>query len=215
MAEYILDLFEAETTRGEAELTVAGFHRQFCWVNSAMPPAQKLLKEWRLREPLELRSPAPLPVIRAVISTALHWGWTSFALCMWLGFVCLLRPGEICGLKKEDIRFYTGQFRALGFRRIGVVVIHKPKTRKVGARKQHVRIEEAPLLKVLALFLARLALGELLWPFSQAPMANRLAAVLAFLGCPEFFPLAGLRAGGATHMWTMFRRFELLRLKGR
>ena len=78
----------------------------------------------------------------------------------------------------------TSQFRPREFRRLGVLILQKPKTRKVGARKQHVLIEEAPLLTVLALFLSLLEAGEALWPFTQATFANRLAAVLDFLGCP-------------------------------
>ena len=131
MSQYILDLFEDEATRDEAEIAVLGFQRKFWWQKMAMAPAWKLLKEWRLREPLELRAPAPVAVVRAVISTALSWGWTSFALCVWLGFVCLLRPGEICLLKKEDVRLVTSQFRPREFRRLGVLILNKPKTRKV------------------------------------------------------------------------------------
>ena len=60
MSQYVLDLFEDEATRDEAEIAVLGFQRQFWWQKTAMAPASKLLKEWRLREPLELRSPAPV-----------------------------------------------------------------------------------------------------------------------------------------------------------
>lgn len=215
MTEYIMDLSEDDVTRGEAELAILGFQRQFWWMKPACQPAWRLLKEWRLREPVELRSPASSMLVRAVMRTALSWDWPAFAICVWLGFSCLRRPGELCEMVKEDIRLQAHGSSSWTFRDVAVVIVKKPKARKVAARRQHVLLEERGLLRVLVVFLASLSAGEKLWPFTQATFANRLRVILEFLGCPDLFPPSGLRAGGATHHWLAFRNFGLLRLKGR
>ena len=69
-----------------------------------MRPAWKMLREWKLRETVELRSPASVQLLRAVMSVGLAWNWTAFAICMWLGLSCLLRPEEICALRRRDVR---------------------------------------------------------------------------------------------------------------
>ena len=70
-------------------------------IDSAKPAtalAWKHLKEWALREPVELRSPVPLEVIRACIGLALAWDWVALALLLWLGSSGLMRPGELFAL---------------------------------------------------------------------------------------------------------------------
>ena len=134
MAEFVVDAFEEDETRGDTEIVVLGYQRKFWWTQPAMRPAFKLLREWRLREPVELRKPAPVQVVRAVMGVALAWNWPAFALITWIGSHCLLRPGEMCGILKSHVRLLSGTLRVLSFKDIGVIILNRPKTRKTAAR---------------------------------------------------------------------------------
>ncbi len=94
-------------------------------------------------------------------------------------------------------------------------MILKPKTRKIGARRQHVMIEDRLLLRALKCFLRTLSARERIWPFSLATFGRRLERILEALGCPGAFTPGGLRAGGATHFWMIYRDQGSVRLRGR
>ena len=192
-----------------------GFQRRYWWLKVATTPAWRLLKEWQLREPLEVRTPASPELVRAVISVAFSWDWMAVGALVWLGFHCILRPGELCELRKTDLRLDLGGGSTASYRGVGVCVINKPKTRKTAARRQHVLIEDKALMWFLSLFLGLLRPLEKIWPFSPATFSKRLERILEFLKCVGAFPAAGLRAGGATHHFLTFRDVQLLRLRGR
>ena len=94
-------------------------------------------------------------------------------------------------------------------------VVRKPKTRKVGPRRQHVLIKDRLLLRVLRAFLSFLLPGEKVWPFELATFGRRLERILKTLGAVGAFTPGGLRAGGATHYWMVFRNQGLVSLRGR
>jgi hypothetical protein len=136
-------------------------------------------------------------------------------ILLWLGWHCLLRPGELADLLSNDIHLDLGGGETASYRNTGVTVIRKPKTRKVAARRQHVLIEDPALMWILRIFLGLLGPFERLWPFHQATFSKRLESILIFLECKGAFPAAGLRAGGATHFFLTFRNVQYLRLRGR
>ena len=51
-----------------------------------------------------MRNPVSPEILRAAISLSFAWEWYAFGVCLWLGWHCLLRPGEICDVIKEDPR---------------------------------------------------------------------------------------------------------------
>ena len=93
------------------------------------------------------RIPITMYLLEALVLTALTFGfqcnrvaegrkWWGAAIGWWLGFVGLLRPGEVLGLRWRDIVFPSGASDP------GVVlVIRVPKTRRVW-RTQFVLVED-------------------------------------------------------------------------
>ena len=75
--------------------------------------------------------------------------WIGCALDWWLGFVCLLRPGEILNLRCQDVSLPEGQ--GVEIEELGaVVVIRQPKTRRVW-KEQFVTCKDPALVKVVEL----------------------------------------------------------------
>ena len=73
LGEYVSLLFEKDEVRGAAEHAVLGFQRRFWWLKPATQPAWRLVSEWHLREPVEMRRPVSPVLLRACIAVALSW----------------------------------------------------------------------------------------------------------------------------------------------
>ncbi len=74
---------------------------------------------------------------------ALAAGCGSLAALLALEFHCLLRPGEMHKLRRQDVRL-PGD--AWWHSAVGMVVINDPKTARYGARVQHVVIRDKVVL---------------------------------------------------------------------
>ena len=67
--------FEEGRTRTNTEAGVLAFKEAFFWTRTQLHPTWRRLREWRLREPVEMRNPATEEATAAMMSTALAWGW--------------------------------------------------------------------------------------------------------------------------------------------
>lgn len=197
------------------DLAVGGllkFSQRFWWCRPHIRPCWDLIEEWEYREPGEHRTPAHPVIVRACIALCLAWCWVRVAVMLWVGFHCLLRPGELIDLKVGDFRYMPGRRGAWGFY---VVVVREPKTRRRYARVQHVIAEELLLVMLIYYSLRFRDASEYFYGFTSSTLNKRLSTILAALGVPDLFTLAGLRAGGATWEWLTNRNFSDLRLRGR
>ena len=162
-----------------------------------LKPAWVLLTKWERLEPTVHRTPMPEPIVWAMISLAVTWGWNSWACATLVCFLGCCRIGEILGasraelltpadLLQRDLRYY--------------VIFREPKTRGRGARVQHVAIDLEP---VHAAFIDRtwgpLKRSEPLFPGSPGVFRRRWDKLLSVLEVPPVFKLTPgcLRGGGA------------------
>eukprot|EP00969_Alexandrium_andersonii_P339091 14988347-Alexandrium_andersonii.AAC.1 len=67
----------------------------------------------------------PWLLLRAMVVLALAWRWADVAAMLALGFAALLRPGELRGLKRQNLVFAE----ELGQRGFFLAQIPKPKMR--------------------------------------------------------------------------------------
>ena len=209
LCDFVAYEFERGTARGEVESAVLSFKERFDWTRLMLHPVWARIREWKLREPVEMRAPASEELTRSLMSCALSWGWWRTALIIYLAFHCMLRPSDHLPLIWEDIRLLAGNFK------VAVLVIKGPKTRKTGARRQHVLIEDVFLLRLLRDLLMRMPPAERIMPLTYAAFSNRLRKLLAAVGVPGAITPSSFRAGGATWHWLKRRNFHELRLRGR
>lgn len=213
LTAWIKHCYDAGHTK---DLVVGGllkFSQKFWWCRPNIRPCWDLIGEWEYREPGEHRTPAHPIIVRACIATCLAaWHWVRVAVLLWVGFHCLLRPGELTDLKVSDFRYVPGRRGRWGFY---IIVVREPKTRRRFARVQHVVAEEKWLVVLIYYSLRYRDSADYFYTFTSNILNKRLSTVLAALGVPDLFTLAGLRAGGATWEWLTNRHFSDLRLRGR
>ena len=174
---------------------------------------------WMRSEPSSHHVAVPIPIILALVATALCWGWTRVAGCLALGFSGLLRPGEITGAFRRDLLLprdvaFTTSFALLSIR--------EPKSRFTYARHQAAKVDSEDFLRVLELAFGNLRDGEKLWPMSAQTLRSRFKSLLKALQLPtESIPglrsldLGSLRSGGATFIIQVSENAEICRRRGR
>lgn len=135
-------------------------------------------------------------------------------MAYWLGFACLLRPGELLGLRRGDISLpETGgrEWEELG----AVIIIRQPKTRRVW-REQFVVCTDPSLVQWLSWWLCDVSDGRPLFNISRYHLSrcfSLLANELGLDGCG--YTLGSLRAGGATDHFQRHRNLGELQYLGR
>ena len=109
----------------------------------------KSLTPERSRVPLSCFRPAV--VVLTCLAAGAQWHgyqwrvWWSVALALWSGFVCLLQPGELLNLWRQDVCFPEeegGESHSLG----AVVIVRKPKNRRIW-RQQFVLCRDPRLVR--------------------------------------------------------------------
>lgn len=140
--------------------------------------------------------------------------WISAVLGWWLGFACLLRPGELLNLRVGDISLPEGTSQdedSLG----AVVIIRQPKTRRVW-RQQFVVTRDTTLVQWLRWFVDGKSSGRSLLGLSRYQLADCFSRVVKQLHLGEcHYTLGSLRAGGATHHFRIHRNLGELQYLGR
>ena len=109
--------------------------------------------------------------------------WISAVLGWWLGFACLLRPGELLNLRVGDISLPEGttqEEESLG----AVVIIRQPKTRRVW-RQQFVVSRDTVLVQWLRWFIDGKSPGRSLLGLSRYQLADSFSRVVKQLHLGE------------------------------
>eukprot|EP00439_Symbiodinium_sp_Y106_P018455 s819_g2.t1 len=144
--------------------------------------AWDLAHTWLAEEPYVHHTAMPAPVLVAILSTCLLWGWLKeagiFALC----FGALLRAGEAVKACRRDLVFPAD---ALWGQSYVLVRIHEPKTRGRAARHQSAKLEPADLVQLCSLAFEHQPTSSRIWPMSAQTLRRRLYLVLDRLGMPR------------------------------
>ena len=158
----------------------------------------------------------PVQVLQALVALALLYDRTDFAAALLIGFMALLRPGELVDPRVADVLLpHIVLCRPGTF----YVVIRSPKMRRLAARREHVLVAEPSVTAFLETALRGRAPKERVFPGGGADLRRVLAGLLLALGIPTGdtvgLTLASLRAGGATWLYSETRDLELVRWRGR
>jgi integrase len=151
------------------------------------------------------------------VVVAAHWRWSDVAALLLIGFLGMLRPGEGLALRFADVTFTTSS-RGLV---LAFVFVGSQKTRRLAARRQHVRLDDQFVVPLLAAA----------WPKSMAALQRRIfggsrlqwnscfTALVRELhlegGMAARLTPACLRPGGATWYYQETDSPEQVRFRGR
>jgi len=186
-------------------------------LRGCLPAAWDSAWEWRARQPGLNRIAMPPSVVRAMAVVALHWGWTDLAALILIGFLGMLRPIELLALTVQDATFTTSS-RGL---ELLFVFIGSPKTRRLAARRQHVRIDDQLVVSALRRWwpCADGAAEQHLFLGTRGDFSLMFVALLRELGLDtapgERLTPACLRPGGATWLFHETDSPDLVRFRGR
>ena len=218
---------EAAYARGErfylVNLGLVAVQRAFRLSAPLLRGAWSAVRGWRSMRPARSRVPITRYRLECMVVSALAKGWSevgalrrrwwSAALAWWVGFVCLLRPGELLGLRSGDISLPETEASSaeLG----AVLIIRRPKTRRVW-QEQFVVCPDPAVVQWLVWWMAGVRGGRPVFNLSRYMLAkcfSEVASELGLNGCT--YTLGSLRAGGATDHFQRHRNLGELQYLGR
>ena len=185
-----------------------------CWAN---------LKTWEEQRTSRLRPPIPGPIWVMCLGLARAHGitessrtqrdmWNAFAVLVEIGFVCMLRPGELINLAHSDIAlpgtFVTSQRHA-------ALRVVSPKNRRQFGEHQFVLLKHSNAIAWLESIYKPNCTSRI-WQFSRREFSDRFKQIMKELEVVDCkFTPASLRPGGATHYYGQGISIGTLRFMGR
>ena len=223
LADYAQWMWEHDKSQGALAETLNAVKLRHRQVGGKLTGAWAVRTAWALCEPGENRTPLPPTLVRALAALALIWGWPSIAALLMVGFEGSMRPSDLLGLERRDLRFASEHGEPEpGFY---VVFRHAKTAQTRGARWQHVRIHAELVLALAWSVWGTLPPNAPLfhYPGSARARGSKLAAYVSALfaalevpwGAREGFTLGGLRAGGTTAVLRHTGSLEVTRWRGR
>eukprot|EP00439_Symbiodinium_sp_Y106_P084816 s629_g26.t1 len=159
----------------------------------------------------------PAPLLIAVLTCCLLWGWVTEAGIFALSWGAILRIGEATSARRRDLILPAD---VLYMHDHVLLSIREPKTRLRVARHQAAKLEHEDLIQVVCLAFGDLQQDEILWSRSHQTLRRRLDSLLDRLGVrpaggQRAIDLGSFRPGGATHLLQISEDSELVRRRGR
>ena len=158
--------------------------------------------------------PMPEQVFLAMVALALHWEWPDVACYLVIGFLGMLRPGECVKVTPKDISFLGSGINMQSF-----VFIGKPKMRRVGPRREHIRIDDPELIPFLSWIKTHFPPDRPVFHGSALQLRQCFDSLCRALHLPtqdgKGLTPASIRAGGATFWYRKTDSTEWLRFRGR
>ena len=161
----------------------------------------------------------PVPILLAMLTTCLLWGWERVAGALAIVFGGLLRPGEVTSALRKDLLLPRDVGSTIAY---ALLSIREPKSRYTFARHQTAKVDAQDMLTVLDVAFGRLRDAEKLWPYSPQTLRQRFKSLLEVLLLPcesqpglRSLDLGSLRCGGATFIIQSTDNSELCRRRGR
>lgn len=181
------------------------------------------LRVWEERKTTQLRPPLPVAIWCVMVGLARGHGlatsnltrkfeWLCLASLLEIGFLCLLRPGELLKLKHSDFSFpgsFTNSHSHASIR------VAAPKNRRQFGEQQFVTLGNPSAIEWLRLLCCESS-EEKLWPSKPHRFVRLFKQLLKELqvDCYGFVP-ASLRPGGATMLYGCGIPNSTLRFIGR
>ena len=183
-------LYDAGTPLHYYRQLLAHVQREHSMVKPFMSSAWSVATQWQLAEPLQHRTPLPEPIMQAMISLCILWGWPRFAASLALAFY-----GKVLKCRRLDL--LTPE-NLLSSEQIIYMQIQKPKTRNKGATVQYITCNDVLATKLVSRVLGPLKPHETLFHLSPATFRKRWDKLLAKLEVSQVHRLTpgGIRGGG-------------------
>jgi len=153
-------------------------------------------KRWKSLEPSTPHVPMPRCVLLALFSLFAGYGEVEFACLILLGFSCLLRPGEMLGLRRQNLVFPEDSG---GRHELIYVCLPSHKTH-VQVGQQHVILRDLAIVRYLRTVFGSKHPDRLLFEGGDGRFLRLWAKGCAFFQLGSRYTLACLRSGGATDM---------------
>jgi len=176
----------------------------------AIPRAWRAVLAWRKKEPPKRATPFPLRVVLFLIGNFLGRANLRLAAAVAVCFGGYLRPGELLGLRRANVRF-SGYSRA-------ILTLEFTKSGQRRLMTEYVSIDDPLAVFLLASWLDRCPLdpGAVVFDMPYSDLRARLRACLAAYDLQFFgFRLYSLRRGGATYDFECHGSFDRSVIKGR
>lgn len=213
---YGLHLYETGLPRYLLVYAITSVQDLYPHFRSHMSPAWHVDRKWQLQEPGECRPVISAPVLRAMSSIALFWGWARWLAITLLGFIGMMHPAEFLNLVRRDLVFPSD---AMLNQEVMYIHLRNPKTSRF-ARRQHCRIDEALVITFAFKVFGDLSLDEKLYPGSASTYRRQWDAILSRLEVPHSKLQKGatpgvLRGSGATHLYLATEDVQKVAWRGR
>ena len=169
------------------------FHSKVCW---------DYVSRWQSLAPLTHRLPLPWKLCQAMASLALAWKWFRFALTLLIGFLGILRIGEVLKARRRDLVLPTDLLAEASDKLY--LKVKEPKTkRRGGGRVQHATVTDKALVRACEHVFGGLPPDAFLYPYSNHTFRRRWDEVLAALGVDKDLALTPgcVRGGAAVHAY--------------
>ena len=134
--EYGFSLYEKQRPQADLRDLLLGIQDLHGYARPALVDPWKVVRTWERLEPGEIRTPMPVLVLRALKAVALGWRWYRVALLLHIAYFALLRPGEVCALKRSDILLRES---AQGVEML--IRMERVKSWSRGARSQYAKVD--------------------------------------------------------------------------
>ena len=189
---------------------LAGIMRKVPWLRGRLSEAWFAMGVWSRAAPSTTRTGIDARVLRAMAALALVWEWPLVALLLLLGFHGLLRPNEMCQLRRCHIRLPSD---AQGLDSPGLILLLvRAKTRFRAGRVQSVVVTHEATNRLAERCLHRLRPQDLLLPGGGGQLRRFFSLLLGALGIVhEGLTPSSVRPGGAVHIFRAGNH-DLLRL---
>ena len=181
------------------------------------------LRVWEEQRVSRLRPPLPVPLWVMMVGLSRGHGltckhqaeskeWLVFSLLLEIGLLCMLRPGELLGLKTTDVSL-PGDL-ALGYPQ-AALRINAPKNRRQFGLEQFVTLKHPNTIAWLKTFTHERTEVKL-WPSSSGRFSRLFKQMTRELKITECrFTPGSLRPGGATMYYSRGIPISSLRFMGR
>jgi hypothetical protein len=207
LARFVQSLFDSGSPFYVGKYAVLGAQKARPELKFKLTRAWNALKSWNAKLDASHRLPIPESVVWVMAACALEEGirggpeavhWLSFAVLCQVGFACLLRTGELLGLRAKDIRITA---TASG-EPCAILALPRPKNRAFMGRNQFVVLRCPYRIRWLRWLVEGLPPSCRLWPSDARKFAAYFSSTLGHLQLSDLRLTPGsLRPGGATQLF--------------
>ncbi|CAE7264968.1 Tnni3k [Symbiodinium natans] len=167
--EYGRVLYEQGSSRKNYAETLNALVQKHAYVKHFLTGPWRLLTTWESLWPGKVHPPCPLPLLQAMVTTAVAWEWFRFALLLLIGFYALLRPCELISLTVKDFILSSDS----GCDSVMFIKLRMVKSRTRGAKMQSVRLDVPYVVAFTKKCFKVMARDEKIWCYStRATLAN-------------------------------------------